>query len=238
VKPRALFLHGGPGLNDYLDSFEVELADVFAIERYEQAKHHDVPAFVAEAVEHLAEPAWLVGHSWGGRLAFEIAARAPDGVLGVVAVGSLGALGLGGWDETEPRMLERLTDEERTRLEAAGPGEGLRIVWPAYFSSRAVVPPFPEGLRGDGDVLESIYAWISEHGGDPTVADGLRGFARPVLAIHGELDAIPLAGVEETVALLPDAELVVLDGVAHFPWDERPGSVREVVVDFLSRRSS
>jgi len=189
-------------------------------------------------VEHLAEPAWLVGHSWGGRLAFEIAAAEPDRALGVVAVGSLGAIGLGGWDDTGPRMHERLTDEERARLEAAGPGEGLRIVWPAYFSSRAVTPPFPDDLRGDSGVLESIYAWLSERSGDPTVGDGLRRFERPVLVLHGEHDAIPLAGVEETVAILPDAELVVLDGVAHFPWLERPGSVREAVVDFLGRRSS
>lgn len=238
MTPRAVFLHGGPGLNDYLDSLEAELAGVFAIERYEQGKHHDVPSFVAEAVEHLSEPAWLVGHSWGGRLAFEVAAASPEPVLGVVAIGSLGALGLGGWDETGPRMLERLTDDERAQLEEAAPGEGLRILWPAYFSSRQVMPPFPDDLHGDGEVLESIHSWISEHADDPAVEAGLRRFSRPVLVVHGETDAIPLAGVEKTVAVLPNAELVVLEEVAHFPWLERPGSVREVVVDFLARRSS
>lgn len=238
MTPRALFLHGGPGLNDYLDSLEAELDGVFEIERYEQGKHRDVPAFVAEALAHLDEPAWLVGHSWGGRLAFEIAAAAPGPVLGIVAIGSLGALDLGYWNETEPRMLERLTSDELAQLETAAPGEGLRIVWPAYFSSRELVPPFPEDLRPDGEVLEAIHGWISERIGDVTVADGLRRFERPVLIVHGEHDAIPLAGVEETAAVLPDAELVVIDGVAHFPWVERPGSVREVVVDFLDRRSS
>ncbi len=236
--PRALFLHGGPGLNDYLDSLEAELDGVFTIERYEQGKHRDVPAFVAEAEEHLTEPAWLVGHSWGGRLAFEVAAAVPEPVLGVVAIGSLGALGLGYWDETGPRMLERLTDDERARLDNADPGERLRILWPAYFSSREVMPPFPESLRGDGDVLEAIHGWISSRVDDPAVGEGLRRFARPVLVVHGEHEAIPLAGLEETVAVLPDAELTVLEGVAHFPWLERPGSIREVVVDFLARRSS
>jgi proline iminopeptidase len=238
MTPRALFLHGGPGLNDYLGSLEAELEGVFVIERYEQGKHRDVPAFVAEAVGRLAEPAWLVGHSWGGRLAFEIAAAAPERVLGVVAVGSLGALGLGYWDETGPRMLERLTDEERALLDEVRPDERLRIVWPSYFSSREAMQPFPEDLRSEPDVIEAIHGWITERADDSAVADGLHRFERPVLIVHGALDAIPLAAVEETAAVLPGGQLVVLDGVAHFPWLEQPGSVREVVVDFLDRHSS
>lgn len=238
MTPRAVLLHGGPGLNDYLDSLAAELDGVFAIERYEQGKHLDVPAFVAETAAHLAEPAWLVGHSWGGRLAFETAARAPAGILGIVAIGSIGALGLGHWAEAGERMQERLTDDERAALEAAEPGGGLRIVWPSYFSTRERVPPFPDDLHGDPVVLDAIYGWIGEHSTTEETEEALGRFDRPVLVLHGEHDAIPLQGVAETVALLPDAELRVLPGVAHFPWLERPGSVREAVVDFLSSRSS
>ena len=238
MKPRALFLHGGPGLNDYLGSLETELEPVFAVERYEQGKHLDVPAFVGEALDRLRQRAWLVGHSWGGRLAFHVAAAAPGSVLGIVAIGSLGALGDGGWEATGPRMAERLTDEEREQLEGAAPGDRLRIVWPAYFSSREATPPFPPDLRGDPEVLQAIYAWLAERRDDPALADALRELEQPVLLLHGEHDAIPVEGVLETVALLRRGELRVLPGVAHFPWLERPGLVRIETAEFLARSTS
>lgn len=238
MKPRALFLHGGPGLSDYLDSLEEELRDVFEIERYAQAPHHDVPAFVDEALEHLERPAWLVGHSWGGRLAFEIAATGPQNVLGIVAIDTLGALGLGGWDEVGEPMNARLTDEERARREATESSlEGLEIMWPAYFSSREATPPMPEISIQEG-VLTAVYEWIEANADPPEMTARLLRFDRPVLALHGAEDAIPLHVVEETVAACPDAELVVFDGVAHFPWIERPGCVRDATVDFLASRSS
>jgi proline iminopeptidase len=238
LKPRALFLHGGPGLNDYLSSLETELEPVFTITRYEQGKHLDVHAFVDEAIARLVEPTWLVGHSWGGRLAFHVAAAAPDRVLGIVAIGTLGAAGDGGWDATGPRMAERLTDEESALLESAPSEERLRIVWPAYFSSREATPPFPPDLRGDHAVLLAIHTWIVEHRDDTTLPDALRRLRQPVLILHGENDAIPLEAAEETAALCPRGELRVLVGVAHFPWLERPGAVRDEVAGFLRRSAA
>lgn len=235
MRPRALLLHGGPGLPDYLDPLPAELAPDFELDRYTQARHFDVPAFVDEALTHLPEPAWVVGHSWGGYLALQVAAAAPDRVLGLVLIGSLGAVGDGGWEAAGERLVSRLTDDERARLERAAPGEGLAIVWPGYFSRRELAPPYPD-WRTDPEVLGAIYEWVQAHGDE--LAPALGGFGRPVLILHGTYDHIPLEPVRETAALLPGAELHVLDDVGHFPWLERPGIVHDAVVDFLGPRSS
>ena len=85
-------------------------------------------------------------------------------------------------------------------------------------------------------MLESIYAWVQEHG--PELAPALAGLDLPVLILHGTYDHIPLAPVQATAALLPGAELHVLEGIGHFPWLERPGIVHDAAVDFVPSRSS
>jgi proline iminopeptidase len=232
---RALLLHGGPGLPDYLDPLAGELAPLFELDRYTQGRHFDVPGFVAEALEHLHAPSWIVGHSWGGYLALQVAAAAPERVTGLVLIGSLGAVGDGGWKAAGPRLVARLTGEEQARLEEAAPGAGLAILWPAYFSRRELVPPYP-GWTLDPEVLEATYGWVQEHGAE--LAPRLRSFDHPVLILHGTFDHIPPEPVEETATLLPNAELRVLDGIGHFPWLEQPGLVHDAVVDFRTARSS
>ena len=56
-----------------------------------------------------------------------------------------------------------------------------------------------------------------------------------MLFVHGEESALPVRGSRDTAALIPDAELVVVPGAGHFPWIERPGSVRDAVEPFLAR---
>jgi pimeloyl-ACP methyl ester carboxylesterase len=155
----------------------------------------------------------------------------------VIAIGSLGVVGMGGWDRVEEPMLARLTDEERERLATAPPGAGFEIIWPAYFSSRDATPPFP-GIRSDPEVLHAVYGWLEQHTAEPGIVDALRRLDRPVLILHGSEDVIPLEPLEETAALIPAAKLTVFQGVGHFPWVERPGCVHAAVVDFLAARSS
>jgi proline iminopeptidase len=237
VKQRALLLHGGPGVPDYLEPVAAELEPLFECNRYGQQPHTDIPAFVEEAVRHLRAPSWVVGHSWGGRLALEVVRAAPEQVLGLILIGSLGAVGDGGWKAAAPRLTARLTDEERRRLTGADPAEVLSIIWPAYFARPEAAPPYP-GWAVDTETADAIYAWAQEHASQSDLADALSSFERPVLFLHGTHDHIPLEALEATVAVLPDAELRVLEGVGHFPWLEQPGMIRTEAVDFLAARSS
>jgi proline iminopeptidase len=237
MKPRALLLHGGPGIPDYLEPVAAELEPLFACDRYAQEPHADVPAFVAEALGHLRAPSWLVGHSWGGRLALEVAAAAPEQVLGLVLIGSLGAIGDGGWKNAGPRLTSRLSADERGQLESTAPEEVLSLIWPGYFADRELAPPYP-GWVVDTATVDAIYAWVQEHGPGNELAGVLRSFEPPALLLHGSFDHIPLEAVEATTKLLPHGELRVLEGLGHFPWIERPGIIYDEVVDFVAARSS
>jgi proline iminopeptidase len=237
MKRRALLLHGGPGIPDYLDVVAAELEPLFECDRYQQQPHANVPAFVDEALGHLRSPSWIVGHSWGGRLALEVAAAAPEQVLGLILIGSLGCIGDGGWKDAGPRLTARLSEAERQQLGSAAPGDVLSIIWPAYFADREAAPPYP-GWVVDTATGDAIYAWVQRHAPGNELADALRSFEPPVLLLHGTFDHIPLAAVETTATLLPHAELRVLEGIGHFPWLERPGIIFGEAVDFVTARSS
>jgi pimeloyl-ACP methyl ester carboxylesterase/DNA-binding CsgD family transcriptional regulator len=61
------------------------------------------------------------------------------------------------------------------------------------------------------DLLDLTYAY--------DVRDALPGATAPTLVVHRERDrAVSLRHGRELAALLPDAELVVLPGEAHLPW--------------------
>ena len=83
-------------------------------------------------------------------------------------------------------------------------------------------------------MLDAIYAWVQEHGDE--LAPALGGFGRPVLILHGTYDHIPLEPRPgDRRALLPGAELRVLDGIGHFPWLEQPGHRARLRLSISSR---
>lgn len=57
----------------------------------------------------------------------------------------------------------------------------------------------------------------------------------PVLIIHGEEDAIPMAMVSEWTTALPNARLLRLAETAHFPHAERPDIVFPAIEEFLAK---
>src|SRR5215831_7070952 len=99
-----LVLHGGPGVNDYGDWFAGELAGWDAL-RY--TKRGVAPSVtdgpftieqhVSDALAVLDQPrvdaATVLGHSWGGYLAMQLAAREPGRVSALVLAETLGAVG-------------------------------------------------------------------------------------------------------------------------------------------------
>jgi proline iminopeptidase len=55
----------------------------------------------------------------------------------------------------------------------------------------------------------------------------------PVLIIHGDEDAIPMAMVHAWVTSLPNARILRLAQTAHFPHAERPDVVFPAIEAFL-----
>ena len=55
-----------------------------------------------------------------------------------------------------------------------------------------------------------------------------------MLFVHGVTDPLPPAAAEETAALLPDAQVVLLERCGHVPWLEQPDALFDAVAGFLS----
>ena len=70
---------------------------------------------------------------------------------------------------------------------------------------------------------------------DPGLAPRLAGLRTPTLVLWGQLDGLfPVGVAAQWVALLPDAQLHVIDGAGHLPLVDRPEEFVEVVRDFLT----
>ena len=255
--PPVLVLHGGPGLSDYTASLADELADAFRVLRYQQrglvpsvtTGPFSVERHVADAVAVLdaagADRAYVVGHSWGGHLAMHLAVAHPDRVAGLVIADPLGAVPDGGAGELGQNLTARMNPELAARaLELderamAGLGtpeeamEGLAIVWPGYFSSVDKAPPMPP-VRMSVECYAGTLASVQEHFGQRTLERLLPALTMPAVFVLGADSPIPPRHGIATAALIPGARYVVEADCGHFPWIERPGSVRKALEQVLS----
>jgi proline iminopeptidase len=57
----------------------------------------------------------------------------------------------------------------------------------------------------------------------------------PALVIHGTMDPLPLSGAKAWSSILSNSQLLLLDGVGHFPYLEVPNRFFEAVDQFLRK---
>jgi proline iminopeptidase len=242
-----LVLHGGPAINDYSEWFAAEFAGWDAL-RYTQRGvapsltegPFTIERHVCDALavldQHDVAAATVLGHSWGGYLAMQLAARAPGRVSALVLADALGAVGDGGLagfgaelearatPETMARIaeLEELSTTSKEEQDAAAL-EAFRLEWPGYFAVPAEAPPVPGTVRVNAEAFEQTSASIAEAVELGDLPGRLRGFAGPVEVVAGGCSPLPLQAAEATAAAFPDASLTVVAGAGHQVWHEVPG---------------
>jgi proline iminopeptidase len=165
-----LLLHGGPSMTDYMELLGAEVAGWRGI-RYQQRSlspsategPFTIERHVADAVAVLdalgVGTAFVVGHSWGGHLALQLAVAHPDRVAGLLIIDSLGAVGDGGVAEMGQELVSRLLADAVPRYQQvagrlSGPDgsdadmlEFLTLQWPGYFAQPETAPVLPPGMR-------------------------------------------------------------------------------------------
>ena len=206
--PRALLLHGGPGLSEYLDTLVAELDGLVTTARYQQrglapsvvSGDTTIDGSIEDAVAVMDALGWerplVIGHSWGGHLALHVAAARQDRVGGLVIIDTLGAVGDGGIAEFGPNLMRGLSKEAVERLaeldakDERGEAlteeerrEHLGIVWPNYFGDPTAAPPMPEMRFGAGS--DATWASIMAHFEAATLERALPMVTVPTLVIHG-----------------------------------------------------
>jgi pimeloyl-ACP methyl ester carboxylesterase len=169
----------------------------------------------------------LLGHSMGGMIAQEIAAKVGDRVQGLVLYGT-GPLGL------LPDRFESI-EVSRERLMADGVEATSRRISATWFRDGEAAPAF--------DLAASIGAIASRQaalaGLDAMASwDGrgaLKSLTMPTLILWGELDRSYRWGqIELLWRTLPNAQLAVIPGASHAAHLEKPKLFNAVIEDFLS----
>ncbi len=205
---------------------------------------HDILDIVALR-EALGIARWdLTGHSWGGGMALLAAAADPDGVRHVVTFDAVGATS--GWlDALHGRALAHLLARGATAAHAAlasldptalfepDPERHAtysRTMYPAWFHDQqlAIAGP-PHTLSATG---AAVAAHLRREGFD--WRDRYHAIRAPVLLIHGEADALPVAEAEASAALIPNARVVRIPEAGHMPFFEHPEPTFAAALDFLA----
>ncbi len=252
-----LLLHGGPALSDYMDMLYPE-ADGWRCVRYQQrglvpsavSGPFTVERHVADAVAVLDAlgigRAVVLGHSWGGYLALQLAAANPDRVAGLVLVDPLGAVGDGGVADMGQQLVDRMSPAAAARFgtvaeRLAGPDptdgdalESLSLLWPGYFADPVAAPPFPPGMRTSLEGYREAFASVAEQRA-AGFGGKLRGVQVPAVFVLGERSPMPVGQGEQTAALMPAAEVVLVPGAGHLPWHEQPGCVAAALAGMRTR---
>jgi len=192
----------------------------------------------------------LVAHSFGPAIAASYAIAHPDHVARMIFLGPVPPRAGDLWKRYSDTVDTRLTPAERaelTRLETemvrgTDPVAACRAYWVIGVKPRLARPELARRLTGDfcgagADAIRSGMGIAGPHTqtslGDWDFRAGLAVVRAPTLIIHGEEDAIPMDLVEGWTTALPDAKLVKLPGVSHFPYVEAPEIVWPLIEEFL-----
>jgi pimeloyl-ACP methyl ester carboxylesterase len=171
------------------------------------------------------EQAVLVGHSFGGMVACEVAATAPRRARQLVLIDPIGF-----WRDAEPsinwmalepeEMRKRIFRDPKSEVAARLFGDTddekdaaaarVRITWAMGCTGKFIWPIPDKGLKKR---VHRVKA--------------------PTLLVWGKEDSlVPPVYADEFMKRLPGARLQVVDGAAHAPHLERPDVVARMIREF------
>jgi len=195
-----------------------------------------------------ASSAVLVGHGWGGYVAWSTAVLAPRQVRALATLGAphplvLRSLDLGRLKSLVPLAFFQLPIVPERRLLARG---GAYI--DELLRSWSATPAFPDA-EASRRYRAALQVWPAPHcaleyqrwfvrsrlrgDGRDYAARMHRPVAVPVLHIHGGADrAVPFQRTPAEL-IASDVHNEILTGVGHFPHEETPDLVTKVLLDWL-----
>jgi pimeloyl-ACP methyl ester carboxylesterase len=186
---------------------------------------HDLLVYYAELFEQLQlSSAPLVGHSFGGMVACEIAATMPDLAERLVLIDSVGL-----WRDDQPvKNWMIFSDQEREAALFADPkGE---------VAGRFLAVPDDIDARADfiwSQACTGKFVWPIP---DKGLARRIHRITAPTLVIWGARDGvIAPTYADEFASRIPGTRVERIDAAGHLPHLEQPESVARLIAEFLSQ---
>jgi pimeloyl-ACP methyl ester carboxylesterase len=235
-----VFLHGAAGLE--WDAFLDGLAERFTV----YAPEHpgttlgdpdgiralddlwDLVLYYDELFDALGlEAPAVIGHSFGGMVAAEIAATLRNRVSKLVLISALGL-----WRDDVPiRNFMVMTPEELVPYVVADTSGAV--------AAKLLAPPDLESEAGQTAVIQSTWSlactgkfiWpIPDRG----LRKRLHRITAPTLLVWGHQDRlVPTVYADEFAAAIRGSRVEVLEGAGHLPQREQPARTLAAVTDFL-----
>ena len=234
--PALLFLHGAGGAGRWLD-FQAALAQHFTVQMPSHPGHGGSPA--AEWIEHISDLAFhyldllddlglervhLVGASFGGWIAAEIAVMASHRLRSLVLIDPVG-IKVDGWiypflfGMELPEMLPTIFHKAEAAMALMPQGESVDALAELFRQSSALAR-----------VAWNPYLY------NPLLKRRLPRIKARTLLCWGEHDRLaPLQCADTWARAIPGARLVTFPDSGHVPHIEEPEAVAAAVVDFCGK---
>ena len=197
-------------------------------------ERNSIPAMAEQVLESVHSARFLLaGHSMGGRVALEVARRAPRRVAGLALLDT-------GYQAREPGDAGEKEKANRMRLLALSREKGMRAMGEQW--APGMVHPARVGSALYGSILDMIErstpqrfeAQIQALLGRPDAAPMLESLACPTLLICGREDRwSPLARHEDMHAVIPGSKLRVIEDSGHMSTMEQPDAVSAAMLDWI-----
>jgi pimeloyl-ACP methyl ester carboxylesterase len=220
---------------------------------------YDLPTLARDAERLIDElgprPVRVVGHDWGGAIAWQLLESCPEKLLNVTIINCphpralAKALLTNGRQRRRswymfffqlPSLPERWLSARDGRnlallFRAASPGERHTPRWLIDAETRALVQP--DGLRGPLAYYRTAFR--ANANAIRSMREPLRRSTRPVTVIWGEADSC--LGLELIVGsdrYAPNLRVQLVPGAGHFVHQERPEVVNELLLAGVARTES
>ena len=235
-------VHGGPGAAGDVAPVARKLGETRGVlEPFQTATTLDGQIEELRQVleQNATPPLVLIGHSWGAWLSALVAARYPALVRKLILVGS------GPFEEKyvqsiADNRLKRLTPQERKEFlqlvemlnTATTADNGVSLARLGELGDKSdsydpidipqdLPPPDLTGIDA-GQIYQGVWPEAARLRATGELLKLTATIACPVVALHGDSDPHPAAGVQEALAAnLKDFRRIMLEQCGHTPWRER-----------------
>lgn len=229
-------IHGGPGAAGYMAPVARELSKNFGVLEPLQtvdSLNGQVEELKSILMENAELPVTLIGSSWGAMLGYIFTARHPLLVEKLILIGS--ALYEPQYAEkvmeTRYHRLNKTQQQKARKLRTAlnNPANDHQDDTFSKLGELLSLADMKDPVTKESEILEHRYD-IFQNVWDE--AERLRSEGKflemgkkikcPVVAIHGDYDALPYQGVKEPLSkVLKNFKFILLKNCGHYPWRER-----------------
>lgn len=191
-----------------------------------------LPEAASQVLEQTAGPLLVVGHSMGGRIAFEIARQAPERCRALVLMNT----GYRGLAEGEtPRRLAQVEAAQTGGIAAIVDTWLAGMIAPQTQDDAGLMASMREMvLRSSPDSFAGQIQALIER---PDATGLLSRIQCPTLLTSGTEDRwSPLAQHHDMAARIADSEVAAIEGASHMAPFEAPEACTRTILEWLGRR--